>query len=83
MKDPDYDRKKFEEEVIEEMERTGKDLGTVLSEKLDVDAMMSYIKNDKKLPRIYREVVMEELIALKNDMDEEASKKGQIKPTLT
>ena len=48
----------------------------VLSEKLDVDAMMSYIKNDKKLPRIYREVVMEKLIALKNDMDEEASKKG-------
>jgi len=37
---------------------------------------MSYIKNDKKLPRIYREVVMEELIGLKNDMDEEASKKG-------
>ena len=83
MKDPDYGRKRFEQEVIEEMERTGKDLRTVLSKKLDVDAMMSYIKNDKKLARIHREVVMEELIALKNDMDEGASKKGQIKPTLT
>ena len=43
--------------VSPEIERTGNDLRTALSEKLDVDAMMSYIKNDKKLPRIHREVV--------------------------
>jgi integrase len=57
-----YGRKKFEQEVIEEMKRTGKDFRIVLSEKLDPDVMMSHIKNDKKIPSIYREVVMEDLL---------------------
>ena len=47
----------IESVICPEIERTGKDLRTALSEKLDVEAMMSYIKNDKKLPRIHREVV--------------------------
>ena len=47
----------IESVVSPEIERTGKDLRTALSEKLDVDAMISYMKNDKKLPRIHREVV--------------------------
>jgi hypothetical protein len=64
--DPDYGHKKFEQEIIEEMERTGKDLKTVLSEKLDSDTMILRVKNAKKLPRIHREVILEDLVALKN-----------------
>ena len=57
LKDLVYGRKKFEQEVVEEMKRTGKDFGTVLSEKLDPDVMMSHIKNDKKIPSIYRDML--------------------------
>jgi len=61
-----YGRKKFQQEAVEEM-KLGKDFRTVLSEKLNPDVMMSHIKNDKKIPRIYREVVMEDLIDLKEE----------------
>jgi hypothetical protein len=79
LKDLVYGRKKFEQEVVEEMKRNGKDFRTVLSRKLDTDVMMSHIKNDKKIPRIYREVVMEDLI----DLKKEANKKSQVEPVLT
>jgi hypothetical protein len=67
LKDPNYGRKKQQQEVADEMKRTGKDLKTVLSERLDIDTMMSDIKNNKELPRIHRELITEELIAMKND----------------
>src|SRR5215469_3840043 len=70
LKDLVYGRKKFQQVVVEEM-KLGKDFRTVLSQKLDPDVMMSHIKNDKKIPRIYKELVMEDLIGLKK----EASKK--------
>jgi hypothetical protein len=48
------------------MKRTGKDLITVLSEKLSIDAILSpkIMESIKKLPRTMREVVVETLIAL-------------------
>jgi hypothetical protein len=66
MKDPDYGRRIFEQQIVDEMKRTGKDLKTVLSEKLSIDAMISpeRIASIKKLPRIQREVVTEEWIDL-------------------
>jgi hypothetical protein len=70
IRDPDYRslrRKEFNQEIVDEMKRTGKDLKTVLSERLDIDTMMSDIKNNKELPRIHRELITEELIAMKNE----------------
>jgi hypothetical protein len=60
-------REEFNQEIVDEMKRTGKDLKTVLSERLDIDTMMSDIKNNKELPRIHRELITEELIAMKNN----------------
>ena len=59
-------RKRFGEEIAEQMKRTGKDLRTVLQERLDTDVLISRVKNDEKLPRITKELIIEELIAMKN-----------------
>jgi hypothetical protein len=67
MKNLEYDRKKKCQEIVEEMKRTGKDLMTVLSERLDTDVLISRVKNDEKLPRISKELLIEELIAMKNE----------------
>jgi integrase len=69
LKDPNYGRKKQQQELADEMKRTGKDLMTVLSEKLSIDAMISpkMMESIKKLPRTLREVVVEKLIALVKD----------------
>jgi hypothetical protein len=66
-KNLEYDRKKKWQEIVEEMKRTGKDLKTVLSERLDTDVLISRVKNDEKLPRISRELTIEELISMKNE----------------
>ena len=51
------------------MKRTGKDLLTVLAEKLRTDAILSpkNMESIKKLPLTLREVVVEKLIALVKD----------------
>jgi hypothetical protein len=67
VKNLEYDRKKKWREIVEEMKRTGKDLMTVLSERLDTDVLISRVKNDEKLPRISRELLIEELISMKNE----------------
>ncbi|MGA9152043.1 MAG: hypothetical protein WBZ36_15815 [Candidatus Nitrosopolaris sp.] len=70
IRNPDYRsrrRKEFNHEIVDEMKRTGKDLKTVLSERLDIDTIMSDIKNNKELPRIHRELITEELVAMKNN----------------
>ncbi|MGA9152822.1 MAG: site-specific integrase [Candidatus Nitrosopolaris sp.] len=69
LKDPNYGRKKQQQEVADEMKRTGKDLITVLSEKLSIDSMISpkMMESIKKLPRTLREIVVEKLIALVKD----------------
>ncbi|MGA9154517.1 MAG: hypothetical protein WBZ36_28360 [Candidatus Nitrosopolaris sp.] len=55
--------KAVEQEIIKEMERTGKDFKTVLSELLDTDAMILRVKNSK-LPRIHREVILEDTMLI-------------------
>jgi hypothetical protein len=67
VKNLEYDRKKKWQEIVEEMKRTGKDLMTVLSERLDTDVLILRVKNDEKLPRISRELLIEELISMKNE----------------
>jgi len=59
-------RKRQWQEIIEEMKRTGKDIRTVLRERLDTDSLISRVKNSENLPRIKRELIIEELIAMKN-----------------
>jgi len=61
----DYLRKQQQQRIKEEIEK-GKDLKTVLSEMLDIDSMLLDIKNNKGLPRITRELLTEELIAMKD-----------------
>ena len=62
-------RKKFGEEIAEELKK-GKDLKTVLREKLDTDVLISRVeKEGGKLPRITRELLIEDLIAMKSETD--------------
>src|SRR5215467_627340 len=45
-------RKRFGEEIAKQMKQTGKDLRTVIRERLDTDVPISRVKNAEKLPRI-------------------------------
>jgi len=58
-------RKKRDQEIIEEVKK-GKDLRTVLRERLDTDTMLSKIKNHKEMPRITKELLIDELTEMKN-----------------
>jgi hypothetical protein len=65
------------------MKRTGKDLKTVLQERLNTDELISRIQNSENLPRITRELLVEELIAMKNQEDMERRERRKETPLTT